>query len=89
MKLKKAEDMAKNLGITIETFLDWREHGMPYVKIGRSIFVFEDSFLRWAKDHEITPPGQRPLWVGDPNAQDAPEQDFFGQSIGKVIPPKS
>ena len=78
MKLKRAEDMAKKLGIATETLLDWRGLGMPWVKIGKSIFVLEDSFLRWAKDHEIKP-----------NAQDAPGQDFFGRSIDEVIPPKN
>ena len=78
MKLKKAEDIAKKLGITEETFLGWRSLGMPWVKIGKSVYVLEDSFLRWARDHEI-----------NPKAQDAPEQDFFGQPIGEVRPPKS
>ena len=51
MKLKKAEDIAKKLGITEETFLGWRSLGMPWVKIGKSVFVLEDSFLRWAREH--------------------------------------
>lgn len=78
MKLKKAEEMAKKLGINTETFLDWRSLGMPYVKIGKAVFVFEDSFLRWAKDKEISP-----------NAQNTPQQDFFGRPIGEGAPPKS
>jgi hypothetical protein len=78
MKLKKAEDIAKKLGIAEKTLLEWRSFGMPWVKIGKSVFILEDSFIRWAKDHEISP-----------NAQDAPGEDFFGQSMDKVIPPKS
>ena len=78
MKLKRAEDMAKKLGIEKETLLAWRELGMPWVKIGKSIFILEDSFLSWARDHEIRQ-----------NAQDAPGQEFFGKSIGEVIPPKN
>ena len=77
MKLKRAEDMAKKLGISTETFLDWRSRGMPWVKIGKLIFILEDSFLHWAKDHEISQ-----------NAQDAPGQDFFGRPISKARPPK-
>jgi len=53
MKLKRAEDMAKKLGIEKDTLLGWRELGMPWVKIGKSIFILEDSFLSWARDHEI------------------------------------
>ena len=53
MKLKRAEEVAKKLGIATETFLGWRDLGMPYVKIGKSLFILEDSFLRWARDHEI------------------------------------
>lgn len=78
MKLKRAEEMAKKLGIERETLLGWRDLGMPWVKIGKLIYIFEDSFLKWARDHEI-----------NQNAQDAPEQDFFGQPIGKVRPPES
>ena len=78
MKLKRAEDMAKKLGITEDTFLGWRDLGMPWVKIGKSIFILEDSFLRWARSLEISP-----------NAQNAPGQDFFGKPIGEVRPPKS
>jgi hypothetical protein len=53
MKFKRAEDMAKKLGIEKETLLGWRDMGMPWVKIGKSIFIFEDSFMEWARDHEI------------------------------------
>ncbi len=55
MKLKRAEDMAKKLGIEKETLLAWRDLGMPWVRIGKSVFVFEDSFTEWARDHEIKP----------------------------------
>jgi len=78
MKLKKAEEMAKKLGVSEQTFLNWRELGMPWVKIGKFVFILEDSFLRWAKDHEMTP-----------NSQDAPGQDFFGRSLPVPGPPKS
>ena len=78
MKLKKAEDIAKKLDVTERTLLEWRAYGMPWVKIGKSVFILEDSFLRWAKDHETSQ-----------SAQDAPEQDFFGQPIGRVMPPKN
>lgn len=52
MKLKQASEMAKKLGISEETFLSWRGLGMPWVKIGKSVFILEDSLLKWAKDHE-------------------------------------
>jgi hypothetical protein len=78
MKLKKAEDVAKKLGISTETFLNWRQDGMPWVKIGKSIYILEDSFIRWARSLETRQ-----------NAQDAPGQDFFGKPIGEVIPLKN
>jgi hypothetical protein len=79
MKLKRAEDMAKKLGITTDTLLDWRRFGMPWVKIGKSVFIMmEDSFLKWANDHEISQ-----------SCQDASEQDFFGRSMSEAVPPKS
>lgn len=78
MKLKRVEDMAKKLGISEDTFLGWRSLGMPWIKIGKSIFVLEDSFLHWVKDRETRQ-----------NVQDAPEQDFFGQPISEVRPPKN
>lgn len=78
MKLKRIEEMAKKLGIEKETLLGWRELGMPWVRIGKLIYIFEDSLIQWARDHEI-----------NPNRQDAPEQDFFGRAMEEVIPPKS
>ena len=78
MKLKKVEDVAKKLGVTERTLLEWRAYGMPWVKIGKSVYILEDSFIQWARDHEISQ-----------NAQDAPEQDFFGRSMSEAIPPKS
>ena len=77
MKLKRAEEVAKKLGITTETLLGWRDLGMPIVKIGKSIFILEDCFLRWVRD-----------FSNRQNAQNAPGQDFFGQSMGKARPPK-
>lgn len=78
MKLKKAEDMAKKLGISEETFLGWRSLGMPWVKIGKFIYILEDNFIEWARGLEIRQ-----------NAQNAPGQDFFGKPIGEVIPSKN
>jgi hypothetical protein len=77
MKLKRAEDMAKKLGITEETLLEWRRLGLPWAKIGKTIFIFEDSFYEWARSFE-----------NRDNRQDAPGQDFFGRPMGKVAPLK-
>ena len=88
MKLKRSEDMAKKLGISEETFLGWRSLGMPWVKIGKSIYILEDSFIQWAKDHEIKSPAS-PLAQQGGNAQDVPGQDFFGRPIGEVRPSKN
>lgn len=78
MKLKKAENVAKKLGISTDTFLAWREDGMPWVKIGKSIYILEDSFIAWARSLEIRQ-----------KLQDAPGQEFFGRSMGQVITPKN
>jgi hypothetical protein len=78
MKLKRAEKVAKELGIATETFLDWRDAGMPWIKIGKSIYVLEDSLIKWARNQEK---------IG--NAQDAPGQDFPVKLIDTVIPPKN
>jgi hypothetical protein len=78
MKLKRAEDLAKKLGIEKDALLGWREMGMPWVRIGKLIYIFEDSFIEWARGLEIKQ-----------NAQNAPGQDFFGKPIGEVTPPKN
>jgi len=44
--------LAKRLGITETTLLSWRSLGLPTVRIRKSIFIFEDSFLKWAKRRE-------------------------------------
>jgi len=78
MKIKRAEEVAKKLGISEQTLLDWRSIGMPWVRIGKFVFIMEDSFLRWAKNREIIQ-----------NAQDAPGDDFFGRPLPDPGPPKS
>jgi hypothetical protein len=78
VKLKRAEDLAKKLGLATDTLLEWRRFGMPWVKIGKSVFILEDSFLKWAKDHEISQ-----------SSQDTSEQEFFGRPIAEAVPPKS
>lgn len=75
MKLKdaiKAGDLAEKLGVIKETVLGWRELGMPWVQIGKEIYVIEASFMKWIKSREITN-----------NAQDALEQDLFGRPISE------
>jgi len=81
MKLKDAlrpAEVAEKLGLTEDTILGWREMGMPWVKIGKQVFILESSFMKWIQSRETRT-----------NAQDAPGQEFFGRSIGEVIPPKS
>jgi len=81
MKLKgimKASEIAEMFEVNEETVLGWRDIGMPWIKLGRMILISETGFLRWLKRLEKSK-----------NAQDAPEQDFFGQPIGKAIPPKN
>ena len=74
----KPEELAERFGLTEETVLGWRELGMPWIKVGKMIFILEASFLRWMKGREI----QR-------NAQDASEQDFFGRPMSEARPQKN
>jgi len=53
------KDLAKKFGLTEQTVLGWRVHGLPTIRIGKFIMILEDSFVKWAKSHE--------------KAQDAPE----------------
>ena len=78
MKFKDAlrpAQVAEQLGVSEETVLGWRELGMPWVQIGKRIFILESSFMRWVKSREI-----------QGNDQDAPEQDFFGKPISEHRP---
>jgi hypothetical protein len=74
----KPEDLAKKLGIAEQTLLDWRDIGMPYVKIGKLVFILEESFLRWLKSREKTG-----------NAQDALQGDFFDRRVSNHAPEKN
>lgn len=81
MKLKdilRPEQLAERLDVEVETVLGWREIGMPWVTIGKKIYVLESSFMKWVKSREK-----------GTNAQDAPEQEFFGKSMVEVSPPKN
>jgi len=63
--LLKFEQLAKRLDVSIDTIREWKRLGMPYIKIGKFVFVSWNSFYRWARGHEI-----------EGNRQDAPGQDF-------------
>lgn len=81
MKLKgilNPEEVAEIFGVKVDTVLEWRDKGMPYIKLGNMILISEGGLLKWLKSLEKTK-----------YAQDAPGQDFFGKPIGEVIPPKS
>ncbi len=54
--------LAKRLGITEQTLLSWRTSGMPVIKIGKILFISEESFMKWIKKQE--------------NVQDASGQEF-------------
>jgi hypothetical protein len=74
----KPEEIAEKFGLSEETVLNWREIGMPWIRLGKMVLISEKSFLRWLKGLEKAK-----------NAQDAPGQDFFGKPIEDTMPPKS
>jgi len=81
MKLKgilNQEEVAEIFGVSVETVLGWRDIGMPWIKLGKMVLFSEGGLLKWLRGLEKTQ-----------NAQDASGQDFFGQPMGKVIPPKN
>lgn len=81
MKLKgilKPEEVAEIFDVNVETVLGWRDLGMPSIKLGKMVLISEAGLLKWLRGLEKTQ-----------NAQNAPEQEFFGRSIGKAAPPKS
>jgi excisionase family DNA binding protein len=80
MKLKgilKPEEVAEIFGVKVETVLEWREKGLPWINLGKMVLISETGLYRWLKSLEKTK-----------NAQDASGQDFFGQPMGKAIPQK-
>jgi len=46
------DELAKKMGVSVETVLSWRESGMPSAKVGKSIFVLEKSLIEWLKSLE-------------------------------------
>jgi phage terminase Nu1 subunit (DNA packaging protein) len=47
------KQIAKILNVTEQTVSSWRKIGMPYVKIGKLVYVIQDSFVKWVKNQEI------------------------------------
>ena len=45
-------EMAEKMGVSVETISGWRDQGMPSIKIGKSIFILEKSFIEWLKSLE-------------------------------------
>lgn len=62
------KDLAKKLNITEQTISQWRAKGMPYVKIGKLVFILQNSFLKWMKKIETTDKEKK--------LQDAPGDDL-------------
>jgi hypothetical protein len=44
--------LAEKLGITEQTLLSWRSDGLPIIRRGKFLFIFEDSFFKWFKSLE-------------------------------------
>jgi transposase-like protein len=44
--------LAKKLGITEQTLRSWRSLGMTVIKIGKNLFVLQESFMKWVKSQE-------------------------------------
>ena len=61
----KFEQLAKRLGVSVDTIQRWKGKGMPYIELGKFVFVSWTSFHRWARGHEK-----------EGNAQDAPGEDL-------------
>lgn len=59
------KELARKLGVTEQIIFQWRKEGMPSVKIGKSVFIIQASFLRWIEKLEK-----------DQNAQDAPGDEI-------------
>ncbi len=81
MKLKgilKPDEVAEIFDVTVDTVLGWRDEGMPSIKLGKMVLISEAGLLKWLRGLEKTQ-----------NAQNAPGQEFFGQPISNVTPPKS
>jgi hypothetical protein len=64
--LLKFEQLAKRLGVSVDTVQKWKRKGMPYIELGRFVFVSWNSFHRWARGLEKTR-----------IRQDAPGRDFL------------
>lgn len=62
------KDLAKKLNITEQTISQWRTKGMPYVKIGKLVFILQNSFLKWMKKIETIDKEKK--------LQDAPGDDL-------------
>ena len=53
-KILTPKTLAEKLGITEQTLLSWRSDGLPIIRRGKFLFIFEDSFLKWFKSLEST-----------------------------------
>ena len=63
--LLKFEQLAKRLDVSVDTIQQWKKEGMPYIKIGKFVFISWNSFHRWARGYET-----------GGNRQDVPGQDL-------------
>jgi len=51
--LWKPEVLAEKLGIGERELLSWRKDGMPYIQIGKFIYIPEGKFLMWMESYLV------------------------------------
>jgi hypothetical protein len=51
--LWKPEALADKLGIGERELLSWRKDGMPYIQVGKFIYIPEGRFLKWMESYLI------------------------------------
>ena len=56
--LWKPEVLADKLGISRDTIDRWMKEGMPYIPVGKFVFISESAFMIWIESHMVNPPDE-------------------------------
>lgn len=53
MELMTNEQLCEYLKVTRQTLYNWREEGMPSIKIGRGVRFELEKVMEWLKENEV------------------------------------
>lgn len=46
-RLVSQTELSKVVGVSVDKIRDWREQGLPFLRVGRDVFFHEQELVEW------------------------------------------